>query len=655
MTDAFDPTKDPASTDADAVKDPPAADPDPTTRVEMSTPPSTPLTPASRDDLPPSTFEHESEWATSAPATRVVPDRSGAPRRSGRVRWAIGLGVLALVIVTSAAVALLITGRSADATVLGYVPAGSTMYGEVRMDLPGDQRRAIGEFLTKFPGFADQASLETKLDEVLDDLVKQATKQEQTYTHDIKPWFGGELAFSLGALPPAASLSNNDPSAMAGFRALALVSVKDPIAAQAWFDAAVTKSGAKTTKETYDGVSLTVFDTVGGVQPAFAVVDGKVVVVGDIASVKSAVDTKGAGAFSKEPGPKAALAASTGDHVGYMYVAIRPFMDWSKQLSGLQATQSGGTAMVLGDSFSKAIPEWGAFALRFQSDAIVMESTAPRAETSLGPTENRASTVLEHVPSSAIVASIANDYGKTIKQAIDLYRSEPSFKPIFDQLDKGLGLVGGEDAAIGWAGDTAIVITVADETPEGGLIVKPTDKTAADHLFTSLRSFIAIGGAQQGITLRDETYNGTTITIVDLGDLSKLSGASGVDAGGAFPGLKGHAEIAYAVTDQIVVLGSGPGFVKHVLDTTKDTSLASNERYTKLADRAGKGVGTSFVDITAIRSMVEKFITDSGASPASMAKYETDIKPFLVPFDALFLSGTGGNDINHSSIYLTVK
>ena len=52
-----------------------------------------------------------------------------------------------------------------------------------------------------------------------------------------------------------------------------------------------------------------------------------------------------------------------------------------------------------------------------------------------------------------------------------------------------------------------------------------------------------------------------------------------------------HVEIAYAVTDQVVVIGSGPGFVKHVLDTTKDTSLASNDRYKSLADRAGTGTG----------------------------------------------------------------
>ncbi|HEY8636294.1 MAG TPA: DUF3352 domain-containing protein [Candidatus Limnocylindrales bacterium] len=631
------------------------ADPDPTTRMEtpaaaVPSTPATPLTPASPEYPTPATYEHEPAWATVAPASAVV--STAAPMRRSRARWAITIAIIALVIAASAAVALLITGRSSNATVLGYVPEGATMYGEVRLDLPGDQRLAVGAFLSKFPGFADQASLETKLNEVLDDLVKQATQQAQTYTTDIKPWFGGELAFAVGPLPPPASVSNGDTSAMSAVRMLALVSIKDAAAAQAWLDAAVAKSGSKTTSETYNGATLSVFEAVGGVQPAYALIDGKVAAIGDIASVKGAVDTKGAGAFSKEDGPKAALASSTGDHVGFMYVALRPLMDWSNALSKLQSTQLGSTPLTLGDSLFKAVPDWGAFALRFQSNAIVLEADAPLAATPLGPTENRVSSLAEHIPSNAVVASITNDYGKTIKQALDLYRSEPSFKPVFDQIDKALGLVGGTDAAIGWVGDTAIVVTVPDGTPEGGLIVAPTDKAAAQHLFTSLRSFIEIGGAQQGITVRDETYNGTTITTVDVGDIAKLSQVTGPEAA-MLP--SGHIEIAYAITDSVVVLGSGPGFVKHVLDTTKDTSLASNARYQTLADQAGAGTGTSFVDIAAIRGLAEKFAADAKVDPAALAKYESDVKPFLAPFDALFASGTTGSGGNHSSISLTVK
>ena len=52
---------------------------------------------------------------------------------------------------------------------------------------------------------------------------------------------------------------------------------------------------------------------------------------------------------------------------------------------------------------------------------------------------------------------------------------------------------------------------------------RPTS-AAAERLSAALQAVVGLGGASQGITVHDESYNGTTITIVDLGDASKLSG-----------------------------------------------------------------------------------------------------------------------------------
>ncbi|MEA2630361.1 MAG: hypothetical protein QOE66_580 [Chloroflexota bacterium] len=604
---------------------------------------------------PQATFEHEIAWeALPAPAIPVVARTT--PRRSGRSRWGMAIGVIALVLATTVGVALLITGQTSPSSVIGYVPADAVMYGEVRLDLPGDQRRAVGEFLSKFPGFADQAALDTKLDQVLDDLVSRATNQGETYTKDIKPWFDGQIGFSVGPLPPVSSLSGGDPAAAGSLRALALISVKDPVAAQSWFDAAIAKSGASATKETYGGATLTVIAKTGEITVAVAVVGGKVVVAGDIASVKAAIDTGGASGFASAPGPKAAIDASTADYVGFVYTALRPLMDWSNQLGAARAAAPSGApgTVALGQAILNVVPDWGAYWLRIESDAVVMEAVAPKAQTPLGPTDNRSSTVLEHVPATAIVASESNDFGKTLKGYLDAYRADPAAKSTIDQLDQALGLVGGADAALGWAGDTAIVVNVSDGTPEGGLVVAPTDKAAADPLFTSLRSLVALGGAQAGITVRDETYNGTTITTVDLGDLTRLAGlagTAGTSSGLALP--VGHLEIAYAVTADVVVIGSGSGFVKHVLDTTKPTSLASDARYSTLAGRAGAGVGTVFVDISAVRGLIEKAV--GTADPTALAKYEKDVKPFLVPFDAIVGSTSVNGGMTRSVIDITVK
>ena len=231
-------------------------------------------------------------------------------------------------------------------------------------------------------------------------------------------------------------------------------------------------------------------------------------------------------------------------------------MAWSTELSQSMGADLGAAApTAMTASMLKVIPEWAAYWLKFQDDAIVMEATVPKPETAVGPSENRSSRIAEHIPSTAVVAATTNDLGKYLKQALDLYRSEPSFKSMIDQLDQGLGLVGGEDAAVGWVGDSAAVVDLVDGTPEGGVIVTPTDPANAQKLFTALRAFIAIGGGQQGITVTDEDYNGTKITTVDLGDIGKLAGGD-VQAF-ALP-VGGHAQIAYAVTDQVVVIGSAP-------------------------------------------------------------------------------------------------
>jgi hypothetical protein len=635
--------------DQDPNEETTTTDLDPTAAVPSVTP-VVPAAPMAANESPtyptPQPYEPAVAWA---PAVPVTPSAS-KPRRGGRLRWAAAIAVVAVVLGASAAVAALITNSASQATVLGYVPPGTIVYSEIRLDLPGDQRRAAGEFLSKFPGFKDQAALDTKLDEVLDELIKKASDGDQTYTADIKPWFDGEVAFSLGPLPPADSLMTN-PSSLDAFRALALLSIKDATAAQAWFDAEVADAGATTTKETYNGATLTVIAEPNAPKAAYAVLGGKVVVLGDLTSVKAAVDTNGNSGFAAEPGPKAALASADGDHLGFAYLALRPLMDWSSDLTKAAAEGLDGTAgAVVSDSLLGVVPDWAAYWLRVESNALVMEATAPKPDKPFGPTENRTSDVVDHIPASAVVVSVTHDLGATIETVLGLYASEPGIKDMLDQLDEALGLVGGKDAALGWLGDTAVVVNDVAGTPEGGLIVVPTDKAAAERLITAMRTFIALGGGAQGITVREEAYGGTTITIVDLGDAGNLLGM-GLTAG-RIP-LTGHLEIAFAVTDDIVVVGSGPSFVKHVLDTTKATSLASDDQYKQLADRVGAGTGTSFVDITAIRGMLEKAMATGDA--AAKAKYETDVKPFLLPFDALYASSSNQGDLTSSTVIITVK
>lgn len=637
----LDPTEQTTTTDLDATTVTPVA-------PATSGAPVTPITPTDGPSYP---IEQPADssvaWATPVP----VKAASAGSGRGRRVRWAAALAVIAVVLLTSAAVAAFITGAASQSTVIGYVPSDSVVYAEARLDLPGDQRQAVGQFLAHFPGFKDSATLDTKLDEALDQVIKDATNDKQTYTADIKPWFGGEIALSVGPLPPAKDFSNGGDAAMRQARALGLVSVTDAAGAQAYFDKLATQTGEQTTKQDYNGTQLTVYTEKDGPTFAYGVVDGKVVAIGDLASVKSAVDSNGKSGFADEAGPKAALNAADKDHVGFVYVALRQLMDWSTSVAPV--TGLAVSPEPISDALLKTLPAWGSYWLRVESNALVMEAVAPKPEVSIGSTESRTSTLVKHVPSSAMVMAVSNSLGQTLGQTIDLYKGQPATKELVDQLDQALGVVGGRDAALGWIGDTAIVVNDGGGTPEGGLLVDPTDAAKAKSLFTSISTLIGLGGAQQGISVRTEDYNGATITIVDLGDLSKQLGTTGLQFAGVPIPAGSHLEIAWTVTDNLVVIGTGPGFVKHILDTNDSNSLANDPQYKDLAGRVGAGTGQSFVDITAIRQLFEKAMVS--AEPAAMKNYESDVKPFVEPFDAMFASGTYQGDLGRSTVIISVK
>ena len=116
-------------------------------------------------DFEPTTTQNETDTtATPVPTTAVDPPVPAGKPRSSRTRWLAAGVLIALVVALTGMATFALTSTKSTSVVLGYVPTDSVAYGELRLDLPGDQRQNVGAFLSKFPGFADQAALDTKLD-----------------------------------------------------------------------------------------------------------------------------------------------------------------------------------------------------------------------------------------------------------------------------------------------------------------------------------------------------------------------------------------------------------------------------------------------------------------------------------------------------------
>lgn len=600
--------------------------PDDVTVEELSTPPS---------DRPVATTAdvRHNEPATAAPATRRS---SRAP-----LRWIVALVGVLVIAAGSYLIVTLASGRPAVSATLGYMPANVAFYDEVRLDLPGDQRQKLASFLHtgKFPGFADQAQIEPKIDDVFDRIVRLATHDKQTYTANIQPWFGGQLAFGQ-AMPSSVPAGNGTVPDATAPPLLGVATVTDRAKAAAWV--ASLSDPASLNRSTYDGADYFVGAATAGKQFAIAVTD-KVLLGGTEAEVKAAVDSNGNGPLASDPDVKAALATVDRNYVVLAVSKTRAALETvAKMIGGARPGLLDQTQ--IDDTLLGMVPPWQAAAMRFEDDALTATVTQP-SWTIGADAKNEPSDVLGHVPANAIAYLDGHDVGPAYNAVLAKFRALPETKPFFDQYDQALSLLGGNDAVTGWWGDTAIAIAPnADGSIGGGLVIHPRDPAAADRLISTIRGFVQLGGASAGLAVRDEEHDGTKITILDA---SRIAGTNQLPAGY-------KAEIAWASTPDVVVVGYGRDFVAAVLDAGPGHSLADDARFKAALSRVGsENIATSFVDVSAIRKLVEPLL-QARSTPENWASYTKDIQPYLAPFDLVVGSTRKDGATDRTTSVITV-
>ena len=575
-------------------------------------------------DLPgaPQRWAGGPDGTTPAAADPPPADQTKTGGRSG-ARWLLALVGVLIVAGGTALIVSLAGGRPAASSAIGWMPATTTSYSEVRLDLPGDQRQKLAAFLAHFPGFKDQSQIEPKLTDVLDRIVRAASKDTQTWSTDIQPWFGGQVA--IGMSTPSANPALGSVLGTGVQGALGVVTITDRAKAIDWILKTTASLPTPLTRSTHGAAEL--FTSSGGGESSGSIaVTDNTMVVGLTTAVKLAVDTNGAGTLAQNADIKTALAAVEQDYIVIGVARTRAQIEeMVDQLAGVGGSGSlDGTQ--LDETVIGMIPTWSATWARFENDAIVAKTAGP--SWSIGvDIANERSDVLSHVPSKAVLYVDAHDLGPTMKALVDKFRALPETKPAFDQMDQALSLLGGFDAVVSWWGDTAFVVSpVADGTIGGGFVIKPRDAAAAQRLFSVLEGFIAFGGSSAGVTSRTEDHNGTKVTILDI------SSAGGMSPEKLPPGYK--AEIAWATNADVTVLGYGAAWVKEVLDAGPGSSLADDARFKALLDRVGpENISTGYVDIAGIRAIVEPLA--QGMAPVeAWTHYTTEIKPYVEHLDA---------------------
>ncbi|HEX9045264.1 MAG TPA: DUF3352 domain-containing protein [Candidatus Limnocylindrales bacterium] len=588
--------------------------------------------------------------------------------RASRTRWAVALVVAVLALVVAAGAFMLAAGSAPVSRLAGWMPMGTVAYAELRLDPPGDQGTKVADLLGHFPGFADRSQLDAKLTELADRLVGKATGGAVTYS-SMKPWIGDAVAVGL-TRPPS-----GPADAPADAPGLAAVATKDAPALRDWLASHVPPGG---TTESSGGAQITI-GTRNGVAWAYTVVDD-VMLAGEKSAVEAAIGTHGASGFAASEPFRSAVSSLDGSSLGFGFLDTKALI--TAALAARPATTSAASAAMTAAIVDRVAP-WTAFALRAQSDAIEIDATTPKTSTAplssatggsplptFPPPVNTTSSLAAHLPADTILAVESRDVGPTLVAALaqaSAFRSaEASGGTLGGRSSPAAGMLGlleGSDSFLGWMGDGAFVIRDDAGTPSAGVVAVATDPAAASTALGQLKALISFAGPSSGITFRDEPYGDGTITIADLGDgatlerlLSKaLPGRSGESGGASAPARllpipSGHVEIAWTVQRGLLVAGAGDAFVKAILDTRAESSLATTPDYRTALDRAGaSNAGQSFLDIPALTSLVAPSLT-----PAQRASYERDIKPFIDPLGGV-ASATLAGDPLRVRFVVTVK
>jgi hypothetical protein len=554
------------------------------------------------------------------PGAGAVPPATTDPG-AARGRWTIALIVVgvAIAVLVFALAVLAGLGGGSSSVVARWVPADTTAYAELRLDLPGDQEANLASFLSAFPGFDDAARLEDKLAEIADRLIGEGTDGELDYSTQIEPWFGGQMAAAHG---PGDAVGNR------GGAGLVVVSVTDEATAGQFLDRVI---GRPTATEDYQGVTITTVE--GGPRQTAWALNGGVLLVGDIDEVKAAIDTGGASAFATSSDLSTARRELGGDQLAFWFVdtaAIRERIG-----SGLP-----DLPVPLPSVEASILPDWASGGLRFETDSAVATTIVPHVEAI--DATNAESAIPGRVPATTVALVDVHDVGPRLQEFLGSLGETDGQ----GQLGGALRLLGGAEGLVGWVSEAGVVALGTAGEPSIGVVATSNDAAASQSLFTQLQVAARLAGGE----VATEDADGVPIVTVTLTGLDRLLGGGGLQAFGQPVPLGGTVSLSWATSGDLVVIGTDAAFVRSILATTSDTSLASSQPFAGMLDTAGRShAALGWVDAAGALELATASGLELGEGEAV-----AEIREYLAPLDGALGTFVVGGSVDRSTVILSV-
>ena len=459
--------------------------------------------------------------------------------------------LLALTAGTYLAGWILVFGASADRAA-ALVPANAAAYVNVYLQPSAGQQMNLSELIGRLPGFADEATLDDKVDQIAQNLLAGTGFD---YRIDFKPWLGDQVAAATWA-------DDEDPAVQ---RAVAIVDVKDPAAMESSLADLAERQGESYATETYRDVTLRV-----GTATSWAVVAQMLVVSDTVDAVRSVIDTQsGSPSLASLAEFRAAMDGIPTDHLAAAFVNVRELA-----AAGGDAEAAAGFTTI-------------AAALVADADGLRLSGVAPRPT---GPAEGTAapapaadgpSTLARWMPAGTVAEVAFFGLAGILADA----EAAAAGTPLGEQLSTlrlglafGFGIDLDTDILPLLDGETGVALTGIDPAGvHGHLVLRPSDvDTAAAALERMAESFVDAGGSRTV-----ERTAALDVTIVDVPQLGP---------------------VAYATVDDAIILGLSVDDVAAAATARADgTTLAASARYEAAFEAIGGRAGSeAYADVPAL-------------------------------------------------------
>ena len=473
------------------------------------------------------------------------------------------IALVSLLGLTAAAVVagyLLLFSASTDRAA-ALAPANSAFYINVYLQPSAGQQMNLSGLIGRLPGFADDASLDEKVDQVVQNLLSGTGVD---YREQVKPWLGNQVA--IAGWPGGEGVTDAEP--------VLIAEVKDAEAARAAVADLVADGGAAFTAETYQGVEIQ-----SSADAAYAFVGEMLVIGPSAATIQPVIDVDGgAESLADQPAFTDTMADLEPDHLAAVYLDL-----------AAAAEASGVEDQMTGMSTAGAV-------LVAEQDGLRLSGSAPvnggevtpsaRAGFALG---GEPSSLVDWMPESTVAELVVFGLRQTLEDAEAALGSAPEGEELAGTLDTfralaafGLGIDLDADVLPLLDREVAVAVTgFAGELPSGNLLLRPSDPDAAAETLRRL----ADGLSAIGASTRSESVGEAEVTVLTIPDT---------------------AEVAYAVVDGIVIMGLSVDDVAAAIEAhASGRTLGATDAYTTTFEVAGTRAGNeAYVDVGALMELL---------------------------------------------------